>query len=174
MKAMISARELGAINNTTFRSLNRECDTLSASKHLRRLVDFGLLDKKGSGSGTYYVPSAKALENWQASVQVSDKSTEQEGKSTEHEGKSTELPDELRQRIAGTGRKSDKSSLLELVVDILRIRALSATELADILGRTQKHVRSEYLQPLLDDGRIERSNPDKLTDPTQTYFAPRK
>jgi len=49
MKAMISDPEVGAINNTTFRSLNRECDTLSASKHLHRLVDFWLLDKKGRG-----------------------------------------------------------------------------------------------------------------------------
>ena len=76
LKAMISAREVGAINNTTFRSLNRECDTLSASKYLRRLVDFWLLDKKGRGSRTYYVPSAKATENWPASVQASGKSTE--------------------------------------------------------------------------------------------------
>lgn len=78
MKAMISDPEVGAINNTTFRSLNRECDTLSASKHLRRLVDFWLLDKKGGGSGMYYVPSAKAPENWPASVQASGKSTELE------------------------------------------------------------------------------------------------
>ncbi len=164
MNAMISAREVGAINNTTFRSLNRECDTLSASKYLRRLVDFWLLDKKGRGSRTYYVPSAKALENWPASVQAS-------GKSTELESKSTELSTELQQRVQGAGRKSDKSSLLQLVVDILKERPLSAAELASILGRTQKHIRMEYLQPVLDQGRITRSNPEKPTDPNQVYSA---
>ncbi len=64
MRAMITAREMRAINNAVFRGLNRDCDTLTASKHLRRLVDFGLLTKKGSGPGTYYEPTRKALANW--------------------------------------------------------------------------------------------------------------
>ncbi|MFG0261343.1 MAG: ATP-binding protein, partial [Novipirellula sp. JB048] len=64
MRAMISAREVGAINNATFRSLNRDSDTLSASKHLRKLVDCGLLTKKGSGAATYYVPTDKAMDHW--------------------------------------------------------------------------------------------------------------
>ncbi|MFY8058807.1 MAG: ATP-binding protein, partial [Planctomycetaceae bacterium] len=64
MKAMISARELGAIDNSTYRTINREIDTLAASKHLRKLCDFGLLEKKGSGPATYYEPTDRALENW--------------------------------------------------------------------------------------------------------------
>ncbi|MFN9287168.1 MAG: AAA family ATPase, partial [Planctomyces sp.] len=64
MKAMISARELGAIDNSTYRTINREIDTLAASKHLRKLCDCGLLVKKGSGPATYYEPTERALENW--------------------------------------------------------------------------------------------------------------
>jgi ATP-dependent DNA helicase RecG len=63
MKAMISAREVGAIDNSTYRDINREADTLSASKHLRKLCDCGLLSKKGNGPATYYVPTERALEN---------------------------------------------------------------------------------------------------------------
>ena len=61
--------------------------------------------------------------------------------------------------------------MLQLVVDILAERPGSAAELAAILGKTQKHIRTQYLQPLLDQGRITRSNPEKLTDPGQVYAA---
>ncbi|MBL8811505.1 MAG: putative DNA binding domain-containing protein [Planctomycetaceae bacterium] len=176
MRAMISARELGAIDNSTYRTMNREVDTLSASRHLRKLCDCGLLEKKGNGPSTYYVPTQRALENWpprpeNTSQALGGKSTEQSTKSTELEAKSTELSTELQERILSAGRKSDKSALLQLVVDILTERPLSAAELADILGRTQKHIRTEYLQPLLEQGRIVRSNPEKPTDPNQTYTA---
>ena len=50
-------RELGAIDNAAYRSINHT-DTLNASVHLRRLRDLELLAMKGSGSRTYYVPGA--------------------------------------------------------------------------------------------------------------------
>ena len=68
MRAMISAREVGAIDNSTYRDINRESDTLAASKHLRKLCDCGLLEKKGQSSATYYIPTPKALENWQSTI----------------------------------------------------------------------------------------------------------
>jgi ATP-dependent DNA helicase RecG len=64
MKTMISAREVGAIDISTYRDINRGFDTLSASKHLRKLCDCGLLEKRGQGPATYYVPTAKSMDNW--------------------------------------------------------------------------------------------------------------
>ena len=149
---------------------------LAASKHLRKLCDCGLLLKRGNGPATYYEPTELALRNWLPKPEIVSpdarrKSTELESKSTELEGKPTELSTELQQRVQGVGRKSDKSSLLQLVVDILRERPQSAAELAYRLDRTQKHIRMEYLQPLLEQGRITRSNPEKPTDPNQVYSA---
>ncbi len=63
-KALVSAREVGAIDNSSYRNLNRGTDTLSASRHLKRLCDFDLLLKKGQGTSTYYVPTAKLLTSW--------------------------------------------------------------------------------------------------------------
>lgn len=54
-RALIFVREVGAIDNAAYRSINRT-DTLNASTHLRRLRDLELLTMKGSGSQTYYVP----------------------------------------------------------------------------------------------------------------------
>ena len=56
-QALVYARELGAISNRALRNLSG-AETLAASRTLRRLRDEGLLDQKGKGSATYYVPSA--------------------------------------------------------------------------------------------------------------------
>lgn len=61
-RALVFVRELGAIDNAAYRAINRT-DTLSASGHLRRLRDLGLLDMKGGGSRTYYVPGTAFARN---------------------------------------------------------------------------------------------------------------
>jgi len=57
-KALIVVREAGAIDNATYRELNK-VDALAASGALRRLRDAGLLAQKGRGSATYYVPTER-------------------------------------------------------------------------------------------------------------------
>jgi len=59
--ALIFIRELGAIDNTTYRQFG-DCDTLHASADLRKLKDQGLLEGKRGGRSTYYV-ATKALLN---------------------------------------------------------------------------------------------------------------
>ncbi|MEA2603260.1 MAG: ATP-dependent helicase RecG [Acidobacteriota bacterium] len=59
-KALIVVREAGAIDNATYRTLNK-VDPLTASGALRRLRDAGLLAQKGRGSATYYVPTEHLL-----------------------------------------------------------------------------------------------------------------
>jgi ATP-dependent DNA helicase RecG len=54
-RALTFVRESGAIDNAAYRSINRT-ETLNASAHLRRLRDLELLEMKGGGSRTYYVP----------------------------------------------------------------------------------------------------------------------
>lgn len=57
-KALIFVREAGAIDNSSYRELNR-VDTLTASQVLRRLRDCELLERRGKGSATYYVPGLR-------------------------------------------------------------------------------------------------------------------
>ena len=206
MKAMISAREVGAIDNSTYRDINRDSDTLSASKHLRKLCDFGLLEKKGQGPATYYVPTPKSLDNWPParyaadtppdfhdnaeaidakSTKLDTKSTKLDTKSTKLDTKSTKLgakstklspeessptpPPELQALIDSLGGRGSKESAHEAVVRLLAWRALSVKQLAILLTRTPSHVRQEYIRPLIAAGRIEPTNPDSPTDPTQMY-----
>ncbi|MFZ5496483.1 MAG: ATP-binding protein [Verrucomicrobiota bacterium] len=62
-RALVFVREAGAITNAAYRNLNR-VDVLNASVHLRRLRDYGLLQQKGKGTETYYIPTDKLLTPW--------------------------------------------------------------------------------------------------------------
>lgn len=57
-QSLILIRELGAINNSSYRQIS-DVDTLTATKDLRQLCDFELLLKKGDKKGTYYLPGNK-------------------------------------------------------------------------------------------------------------------
>lgn len=57
-KALIVVREAGAIDNASYRQLNR-VDPLAASQALRRLRDAAVLEQKGRGSATFYVPGPR-------------------------------------------------------------------------------------------------------------------
>jgi ATP-dependent DNA helicase RecG len=68
-RALIFVRERGAIDNAAYRSINGT-DTLNASLRLRRLRDLNLLQMKGSGSRTYYIPSNRLNMNTNATTQT--------------------------------------------------------------------------------------------------------
>jgi ATP-dependent DNA helicase RecG len=59
-RALVVAREAGALDNQTYREINK-VDTLAASKALRRLRDAGLFTQKDRGSATWYQPTARML-----------------------------------------------------------------------------------------------------------------
>jgi len=59
-QALIFVREVGAIDNTTYRQM-ADCDTLKASADLRVLKGYELLLSKGKGKSTYYVPGNKLI-----------------------------------------------------------------------------------------------------------------
>jgi ATP-dependent DNA helicase RecG len=61
-RALIYVREARAIDNATYRLLNR-VDTLTASQSLRRLRDAQLLERHGRGSATFYTPGRRWAED---------------------------------------------------------------------------------------------------------------
>jgi len=190
MKALISAREVGAIDNSTYRDINRDADTLGASRHLRRLCDCGLLEKKGSGPATYYIPTPYMMESWPPSRESAirgprPKSPELDLKSPDLNLKSPDLdlkspdlgakspapPAEILRKIEALGRKTASEDALSVVVSLLKWRELTLAQLAGYMGRTEDHIRKQYLNPLLDADIIRRTIPDKINDPNQAYRA---
>lgn len=178
-RALVWVREVGAIDNAGFRELNR-VDTLTASQKLRRLRDSGLLKQMGKGSATYYIPT-ELLVGEGLSTKPDVLSTKVEGLSTMGQALSTMVPDieslraglseELRSRVSELGRRGSPDQLLDLVVDLCRVREFSAEELAALLGRDRKYVMNNYLRPLLQQGRVVYTIPEQPRHPAQRYRA---
>jgi len=178
-RALVFVRELGAIDNAAYRSINRT-DTLNASAHLRRLRDLALLEMKGSGNRTYYVPAAHFV----ASVAPSGTETHQAGAETHQVARDTHqvppdthqvarpLPDELRARLPRRGSRPRRDVLRQLIVDLCRWEPLSSRALAEILGRgDRKHLVRDFLSPMVAEGLLAYTIPAMENHPDQRYAA---
>lgn len=185
-RALVFVRELGAIDNAAYRHINR-ADTLNASAHLRRLRDLGLLSMKGSGNRTYYV-AGPAFERAAHSTQPhgriptsSPPNTHQPAENTPQAGSNTPqpaieadaLPDTLRQRLPAPGTKPRRQAMQALLADLCAWKALSARELAALLGRQDhKHLVRELLSPMVAEGLLAYTIPAMENHPDQRYVAP--
>ncbi|MDD5390364.1 MAG: ATP-binding protein [Gallionellaceae bacterium] len=181
-RALVFVRELGAIDNAAYRAINRT-DTLNASGHLRRLRDLELLEMKGAGSRTYYVPGTAFVSQ---SPVMPDAEPE---RNTHHHAPDTHqpvtnthqlianahqlaqrLPAELRARIPSSGTKPRRETLRALIHDLCRWQALSAREMAELLGgRDHKHLVREILSPMVTEGLLGYTIPEMENHPNQRY-----
>jgi len=195
-RALVFVRELGAIDNAAYRSINRT-DTLNASGHLRRLRELSLLEMKGAGSRTYYVPGPRFLAAPQApevqdtSRQASPDShqlpadthqlpsdTHQLPANTHQLSADTHqlvdrLPESLRASIPRPGTKPRRHVLQALIRGLCDWRPLSARELATLLGgRDHKHLVREFLSPMIQEGLLAYTIPETENHPDQRYTVP--
>ena len=200
-KALIVVREAGAIDNATYRALNK-VDTLAASAALRRLRDAGLLAQKGRGSATYYVP-AERLGLTEPGEGVGGKlsshpgglSSNPDSLSSNPSGLSSnptapsaalertrldeearralldDLPGSLAARLGAIGRRHPPQEIQSIVVDLCTLRAWRSDELSLVLRRNPEVVRQNYLRPLMKEGRIAMTRPDEPNSPQQAYRA---
>jgi ATP-dependent DNA helicase RecG len=191
-RALVVAREAGAMDNATYRGLNK-VDTLTASTALRRLRDAGLFEQNGRGSATWYKPTARMLVGREGLPgNPLALSPNPEGLSSNPQGLSSNppaqtsnppendarrqallstLPPELAGTVLGLGRRHPPQAVRELVVALCRQQAWRADDLAALLDRRAETVRQDYLRPLMREGRIEMTMPDKPNDPQQAYRA---
>ena len=149
-QALVFVRETGAINNAAMRSLTN-LDTLSASGRLRRLRDAGLLEMKGKGAETYYVPRPELLR----SSDLSGKSSDSPSKSSDLQSEVSEpnaapLPEEIQQLLNRMTRRPPKEIVQRAVLTLCNWKELKATELAFYLEKTPNYIRQAYLSPFLD------------------------
>jgi len=182
------AREAGAIDNATYRALNK-VDTLTASSALGRLRDAGLLSQQGRGSATWYQPTEKLLGSAPgASIDKLDAlsskpgclSSMPDGLSSKPECLSSkfeeernalldDIPGPLAARIGAIGRRHPPELVRELVVALCSVRDWRVEELALLLSRKPETIRQDYLRPLLAQRRIAMTLPDTPSSPQQAY-----
>lgn len=59
--ALVFVRELGAIDNATYRQLDSSITHARARLEIHKLCDLGFLEKKGQGRNTYYIRTSKVV-----------------------------------------------------------------------------------------------------------------
>lgn len=80
------------------------------------------------------------------------------------------VPGEIKQAIDKIGKRTaDKELVKEVVVKLCSWRKLGSSEIALILGKSEKYVLKEYIKPLREEGRIKYSIPDMANHPDQKY-----
>ncbi len=176
MKALIFVREVGAIDNSVYRSLNH-VDASAAGKGLRELRRLELLADRGSGARTHYVagPSMLARTLTDAPT-IHDKAHIMDG--TIHDIAPSgialsELPLTLRTRVTNCRltRRLDPTVARGLIQDLCAWRDLSLNDLAGLLDRTPAYVSQRYLSPMISEGALAYLYPEMPQHPDQKYRA---
>jgi ATP-dependent DNA helicase RecG len=171
-RALIVLREVGAINNAAYRDINH-LDTLTASGHLRRLRDLGLLEQKGRGSATYYVPGTRLMPLEQPPILTKPEPLRPGHKALrpELEALRPELPETLRSEVAGVGQRAAPEQLDAVVLHLVTWRPLGLDELSALTGRSPDHLRKRSLKRLLAKGSVAYLYPEEPNHPEQKYLA---
>lgn len=173
-RALIFVREVGAIDNSSYRSLT-QADTLAASKSLRQMRVQNLLADKGSGARTYYVAgTAFPADNMDAKGLKIDVSMDASSRDRYSKGGARlvsvlDLPPNLRDRIQSLGKRLEPQLARELIVALCEWRPVSAEEIGVLLNKTTSYVSQKYLYGMVREGELSYLYPEMVKHPGQKY-----
>ena len=174
-RGLVFLREAGALDNAAYRQLNG-ADTLTASQELRKLRQAKLIEKKGQGSATYYVPGLrlqKALVDWQPGGAGTGVQTGKVHHLTGVQmGKVRDLPEALFARLPSRGKNLKHDQTREIIRDLCAWKPFRAKDLAELLGRGEKYLLRKHLSPMIDAKELEYTFPDMVNHPQQAYRSP--
>lgn len=175
MRALIFVREVGAIDNSTYRSLTG-LDTLAASKSLRALVQNSTLKAKGSGPKAYYEAgpelvgrSAKVAKAFSMDA-TSDK---MDAAFRDNFGRISiaNLPVPLRVAVRTTHLKKrlQPQEMRRIIERLCDWKALSVSELAAYLEKKPSYISQKYIAPMVAQGILQYLYPEMPQHPQQKY-----
>ena len=173
--ALVFVREVGAIDNISYRQLTGANRT-QAGIELRDLRKRELVEQRSAGKSTYYLPSPIFL-----STMVDNNTTMVDNNTTMVDNDTLmgvevidmmyqQIPDEIMELIKRLGKRSLSPKLMrETILKLCAWREFSMAELAQILGRHEKYLKTNYIQPLINENRITYTIPAMKTHPRQKY-----
>ena len=165
--ALVFVREVGAIDNITYRQLSG-VKSVRASKDLSRMVNYCLLEAKKHSNQTYYVVG----EELKARIKKLNPPTSEPNPPSLDVNPPTRelLSTDLKNRIERIGKRTrDKELLLAIVVDLCKIKPRSISEIAKIINRTDNYVKHDLVAPLRERGSLTYTIPDMINHPEQKY-----
>ena len=167
MRALIFVREVGALDNSAYRSLT-QVDTLSASKSLRHLRELNILEDRGGGSRTYYVAGA-AMRSAPHSDEVSMHANIITSDPRRRVLSYSDLPPHLRVRLSSFGKRVLPDEMRSFILELCAWRPISAEEVASVVGRTSNYVSNKYLYPMVREELLGHLYPEMVKHPGQKY-----
>lgn len=180
MRALVLAREVGAITNQDYRQINGT-HTLAASNALRHLRDLGLLTMKGSGNETYYQPVPQIIENSrmghvEGTPYLSGFPEEltpytnplYKGLDAIPKG-FPNLSDDLKNKIIHLKIRSTKEEIRDIIVRLCSLGPLQPVQMGKILGRDAQYLRIKFLSEMIKTGKLVYQYPNKPAHPQQAY-----
>jgi len=194
-QALIFVREVGAIDNQTFRQMT-DCDTLKASNELRILKSFDLFHPKGKGKGTYYLAGKRlmvAIENLSAppqdlSASVQDLSTPPQDLSAPPQDLSTQVQDlstpplemekvlqTIVQKIEVLNkREHDSDKVKEIIIELCGLKPMKASEIASYFKKGEGYIKRKYLSEMIKEKQLSYLYQEMLNHPEQAYLTTEK
>lgn len=175
-RALLIAKNLGAVNNSTLRE-DTNLDTLQASHVLQRLSkEYDLLVKHGAGTATTYTLNwtrLQAFETPHLEAETSHLSAETPhlGAETPHLGAETphlEMADALQQAVENLGYRPRKEKIFSVIINLCLLKPQTKEELMQKLDKGEQLIR-KYLKELREKGIIEYVYPELPNHPYQAY-----
>jgi len=146
------------------------CDTLKASAKLSMRRDAGLLEMKGRGKATYYVPGDRFPAAKHETTAPQAQTTAPQAQTTAPQGQTTiPLPKDLVSDLAALGRKAPRERVVELMVRLCSCRAMTKEDLMKYLNRSEATIR--HIATLLLGKRLSYLYPEVIHHPNQAYVA---
>ena len=192
-------REVGVINNATYRQLDSSITHARARLEIHKLCDLGFLEKKGQGCNTYYIRTSKLVSLVERLPPQDERLLPQHGTLGERippqhdtlderippqhgtfaiesqlkcrEELLRELPKELQERIMKLGKWASREKVSQLLVDLCAFKPYSYEELALIIQRAAKPMKDKYIKPLRLANKLFYWIPEMINHPLQKYVA---
>ena len=175
---LVFLREIGAIDNSSYRQI-ASVSVRQATNDLRTLKELGYVTQEGKSKGAIYKLAAMVgndqtmVGNEQTMVgndqTMVGNNQSIVGKASVRGFLTDRIPQALKEKIEALKGRSEPQEISQLILEVGEVTDFSATEIAALLKRNEKYVKSTYLRPLLDLGELEYTIPDMQRHPMQRY-----
>jgi ATP-dependent DNA helicase RecG len=187
--ALVTAKAEGCVTHRRLIELSKEHPS-ELTRILHGLVDKDILKSEGAGKGTFYYlvgehPIKGDIIRGQDSFEIAPKllgnnNSEHLMGNSEHLGNTNsehlmgnsehlEQLQQIAKRITES-RKSPKALVRQIILDLCQIKALSISEMAQLLNRKEDSLRNHYINRMCDQGILRRQYPNIVNHPKQKYY----
>jgi ATP-dependent DNA helicase RecG len=184
-RALIFLKEVGAIDNSSYRQLNG-VDILKASTDLRDLRRKDIVNQKGKGKATYYVGGSNLVVSTNDVLNTPPDAlntppdalnTPPDSPNTPPDSPNTppnsEVSEELLLKINELGKRiNDPERVKELIKEVCMIKAWKASDLAMIFNKDEDYFKRKYLSEMIAQKDLVYLHAEMIHHPDQAYLTP--